>query len=336
MPLNLLEFTDQGIYCPTGDFYIDPWQPVDRAVLTHAHADHACRGSRNYLAHHHSASVLRLRLGEDIRLQTVAYGEEVTMNGVRVSLHPAGHIYGSAQIRIAYRGEVWVVSGDYKLEDDGVCAPFESVACHTFVTESTFGLPIYQWNPPSVLTEEINQWWLENREAGKASVLFGYSLGKAQRILKHLHTGIGEVFLHGAIWVTNQALLQDGLAIPDVPRVTQEMDKKRYEGSLILAPPSAAGSTWLRKFQPYVTGVASGWMNLRGAKRRKAVDRGFVISDHADWSGLNAAVEACGASRVYITHGYQAVFARYLREKGLEAYEVNTQAPQPPKGEFED
>jgi putative mRNA 3-end processing factor len=323
--MNVLEFTDKGIYCPAGNFYIDPWEGVERAVLTHAHADHARRGSQSYLAHHHSASVLRLRLGEDIRLQTVSYGEELLMNGVKVSLHPAGHIYGSAQIRVEYRGEVWVVSGDYKLEEDGVCEPFEPVACHTFVTESTFGLPIYQWNPQTALMEEINQWWRENREAGKASVLFGYSLGKAQRILMHLDSGIGEVLLHGAIWNTNQALLQDGCDLPDVPRVTPEVDKKRFEGSLILAPPSAAGSTWLRKFQPYVTGVASGWMNLRGAKRRKAVDRGFVVSDHADWAGLNTAVEACGAGRVYVTHGYQAVFARYLREKGLEAHEVSTQ-----------
>jgi putative mRNA 3-end processing factor len=322
--MNVLEFTDKGIYCPAGGFYIDPWQAVDRAVLTHAHSDHARRGSQHYLAHPDSTSVLRHRLGEDIRLQTIEYGEVLSINGVSVSLHPAGHIPGSAQVRVEYGGEVWVASGDYKLEADGVCAPFEPVRCHTFITESTFGLPIYQWKPQSALMEEINQWWLENREAGKTSLLFGYSLGKAQRILKHLDASIGEIFLHGAIWATNQALLQDGIELPDVPRVTAEIDKKRYPGSLILAPPSAAGSTWTRKFQPYVTGVASGWMNIRGAKRRKAVDRGFVVSDHADWPGLNTAVEATGASRIYVTHGYQAAFARFLREKGLEAYEVNT------------
>ncbi|MBC7922875.1 MAG: ligase-associated DNA damage response exonuclease [Ferruginibacter sp.] len=322
--MNLLEFTDRGIHCPPGGFYIDPWQSVDYAVLTHAHADHARRGSRHYLAHRDSEPVLRLRLGADIQLRTVDYGEEVRMNGVKVSLHPAGHIYGSAQVRVEHRGEVWVASGDYKLEDDGVSAPFEPVPCHSFVTESTFGLPIYQWKPPSVLMEEINGWWRENRDQGKASVLFGYSLGKAQRILRHLDAGIGEVFLHGAIWNVHQALIEHGLSLPDAPKVTAEIAKRRYPGSLILAPPSAAGTTWLRKFGAHATGAASGWMNLRGAKRRKAVDRGFVVSDHADWPGLNAAVAATGASRVYVTHGYQAAFARYLRDRGLEAYEVNT------------
>lgn len=320
----LLEFTDKGIYCPQANVYIDPWQQVEKAIITHAHGDHARRGMGAYLAHRTSEAVLRLRLGVDIQLQTVEYGEVIYMNGVEVSLHPAGHIYGSAQIRLAYQGEVWVVSGDYKLENDGLSQPFEPVQCHTFITESTFGLPIYNWKPQVEIMEDINSWWRENQEQGKASVLFAYSLGKAQRILKNIDTSIGRIYVHGAVWNTNEALRQDGAVLPEVHRVTNLLEKKLYQGSLIVAPPSAAGNSWVRKFQPAITGVASGWMNLRGAKRRKAVDRGFVLSDHADWQGLNEAVAATGAERVYVTHGYQAVFARYLREKGLEAYEVST------------
>lgn len=304
--------------------YIDPWQQVEKAIITHAHGDHARRGNRFYLAHHTAANVLRLRLGEHIHLETIGYNEPIYKNGVKISLHPAGHIYGSAQIRIEYKAEVWVISGDYKTEPDNISQSFESVKCHTFVTESTFGLPIYQWKPQTEVFNEINDWWRENQAGDKVSIIFGYSLGKAQRILCNLNNSIGKIFVHGAIWNTNQALHLDGAQLPEVTRVTKDINKEAYRGGIVIAPPSAMATPWIRKFQPYTTAAASGWMTLRGAKRRKALDRGFVLSDHADWHGLNKAIEATGAQRVFVTHGYKSAFARYLNEQGIEAYEADT------------
>lgn len=321
---KLIEFHKEGIYCPRADVFIDPWKPQKKAIITHAHADHARWGMQSYLAHEDSAEVLKLRLGQDIQLETLPYGETRSINGVNFSLHPAGHIYGSAQVRVAYKGEVWVVSGDYKTENDGFCTPFEPVKCHHFVTESTFGMPVYQWQPQKTVFDEINRWWRQNREAGKNTVLFGYSLGKAQRIIDNLDLSIGEVFLHGAIRNTNEALIKNGAPLPSLELADKDIDKSRYKGCMIVAPPSAANSSWMRKFQPYATGVCSGWMMVRGAKRRRAADRGFVLSDHADWNGLNEAVAATGAENIYVTHGYTAVYSRWLNEQGFNAQEVHT------------
>ncbi len=311
------------MYCPQADVYIDPWQPVNKALITHAHSDHARWGNNYYLAHHNSAPILKLRLGEQINLQTVAYNQPIIMNGVTISLHPAGHIQGSAQVRLEYKGEVWVVSGDYKLENDGVCTPFEPVTCNAFITECTFGLPIFKWKPQSEIFSEVNDWWRENKSQGKATILFAYALGKAQRILKNVDSSIGKVYAHGSVANINEALIQVGAALPPIERVSSE-GKTDYAGSLILAPPSAINSPWLKKFKPYVTGNASGWMNLRGAKRRRPVDRGFVLSDHADWPDLLKAVAATGAEKVFATHGYQSAFSRYLAEKGYDAHEMQT------------
>jgi putative mRNA 3-end processing factor len=257
-------------------------------------------------------------------LETIGYNEPVYINGVQISLHPAGHIIGSSQIRLEYEGEIWVASGDYKTEPDFISQPFEPVKCHTFITESTFGLPIYQWKPQPQIMQEINHWWQENKSQDKVSVVFAYSLGKAQRILCNLDPDIGKVFVHGAICNTNEALKKDGAVIPSTTRVSRELNKEEYRGGIVIAPPSAIATPWLKKFQPYATAAASGWMALRGAKRRKALDRGFILSDHADWNGLTTAIEATGAQRVYVTHGYKSAFARYLTEKGLEAYEADT------------
>ncbi len=320
----LLEFSKQGIYCPVGGFYIDPWQPVGKAVVTHAHADHSRPGHSAYLAHHASAPVMRLRLGEGIALQTLGYGEKVYMNGVEVSLHPAGHITGSAQVRVAAQGQVWVVSGDYKTEADPTCQSFEAVPCQVFVTESTFGMPIFRWQPQSVVFAEINRWWAENRADGITSVLFAYALGKAQRLLAGIDPSIGPVFVHGAVWNVLQAF--DGMDAFGYTIRPVEAGSSPHEvkGSLVVAPPSAFGSPWMRRFQPFSTGMASGWMTVRGMRRRRAVDRGFVLSDHADWPGLLAAVAATGAETVLATHGYSAVFSRYLQAQGLDAQAVET------------
>lgn len=322
---KLIELTPYGLYCPMADIFIDPWRPVDKAVITHAHSDHARWGMKSYLAHIHSQEVMKLRLGSEISLQTVAYHEEVKINGVSVSLHPAGHIPGSSQIRLAYHGKIAVVSGDYKLESDGLSVPFEPVKCHEYVSECTFGLPIYKWQPQREVFENINQWWKTNADNNRNSVIFAYSLGKAQRILNHLETSIGEVFVHGAIWNTNQALLANGVKVLDAEKVTGEMPKSRFKGALIMAPPSAMGTPWLKKFAPFRTAICSGWMNVRGARRRRAADTGFVLSDHADWEGLITAIKSTEAEKVYLTHGSTAVFGRYLEEvEKIKAVELET------------
>ncbi|QQL49337.1 ligase-associated DNA damage response exonuclease [Mucilaginibacter ginkgonis] len=337
----LLEFTDRGIYCAKGKFYVDPWKPVDDAVITHAHADHSYPGHKRYLAHHLSREVMLHRLGE-INLQTVEYGEKVMKNGVEISMFPAGHVIGSAQIRIEYQGEVWVVSGDYKTEDDGVCAPFEPVRCHQFISECTFGMPVYQWKPQAQIFDDMNNWWRHNVERGLATVVAGYSLGKAQRILQNLDLSIGKVYTHGVIENTNEALRRNGIILNPTERITKESIKDEVRKGIILAPPSSVGTPWMRKFGPYSFGYCSGWMAIRGAKRRRAADRGFVLSDHADWTGLISAIDATDCECVYLTHGYTASFTRYLSEIGFNAREVHTlygaeddegEPPQPAEGE---
>ena len=321
----MLRFTKKGIYCPAGDFYIDPWRPVEKAVITHAHSDHARWGSKRYLAHHDSEPIMRLRLGQEIALQTVGYNETIFINGIKISFHPAGHIIGSAQVRIEKDGEVWVVSGDYKIQDDNVCTPFDAVKCHTFITESTFGLPVYKWQPQAIVFQDINHWWEKNQTEGKVSVLCGYSLGKAQRLLKNIDASLGKIFAHGAIWNVHEAFQQAGVELPKIIRVTSEQTKKDYENALVIAPPSVGGTPWLKRFGKLSISVASGWMQVRGQARRRNVDRGFVLSDHADWNGLLKAIKATEAEKVYVTHGFTSIFSRYLNEIGIESEEVKTE-----------
>lgn len=319
----LLEFNQFGIYCQQGDFYIDPWKPVNYAVITHAHSDHARWGNKHYLAHHLSKEILKYRLG-DISLETIAYNQTIIRNGVKISLHPAGHIIGSAQVRVEYEGEVWVVSGDYKLEDDGISTPFEPVKCHSFISECTFGMPVYTWKPQEEIFKGINDWWHQNHQQGKTSVLVGYSLGKAQRILQNLNLDIGKVYTHGVIQNTHDALIKNGISLKETYKITASTTKEEIKGNLVLCPPSAVGTPWMKKLNPYSFGYCSGWMAIRGAKRRRAADRGFVLSDHADWHGLIQAIEATSCESVYLTHGYTASFSRYLREIGYDAHEANT------------
>ena len=317
----LVQFTPEGLCCPRAGIYIDPWRPVDKAVITHAHSDHARYGSKHYLSHHDSAGVLRYRLG-DISLQTLAYNEPVTLNGVRLSFHPAGHIIGSAQVRLEYEGEIWVISGDYKVRSDGYTVPFEPVRCHHFVSESTFGLPIYRFPEYTEVNDKMNDWIAGNAAEGYNSVLIGYALGKAQRILKGLRTDL-PILLHSTIHNTNEAL---GFDNSRYIKFTADYSRDLLNPGVVVATSMAVGTPWLRRFEPYRLAFCSGWMQLRGARRRRNADMGFVMSDHADWSGLNEAVLATGAPNVYITHGYQGIFARWLRENyGLNAVEVETQ-----------
>lgn len=320
----VLEFKPQGIYCPAGDFFIDPWKPVDRALITHGHADHARPGHQRYLSTVSAAPVMRHRLGE-ITLETVHYGETKQFGDATVSFHPAGHVPGSAQIRVEVKGEVWVVSGDYKTEPDRLSEPFEPVRCHSFISECTFGLPVFTWAQEDIVAQEINDWWAGNAAKGMFSLLGAYSLGKAQRVLSLLDPSIGPILTHGAVENTNAVLRAQGLALPNTCHVTPDLDPKSHPGAMVLAPPGALGSTWARRFRPNSTGFASGWMRLRGVRRRRAVDRGFVMSDHADWPGLNAAIKETNAENIYVTHGYTDIFARWLKESGLNTKIVPTE-----------
>jgi putative mRNA 3-end processing factor len=322
--MALIEFSDKGLYCPAGKFYIDPWQPVEKAIITHAHSDHAKAGHKHYLCHPASKPLLQWRLGAGLSIDTAEWNETVMINGVKISLHPAGHIIGSSQVRIEYKDEVWVFSGDYKTENDGISGEFEPVRCHTFISESTFGLPIYQWKSQAEIFASIQDWIKDNQASGKTSVLIAYSLGKAQRIMKAISGVTDKIFVHGAVWNMHEALLNAGYDLPAVQRVTPDIPKEQYKNAVIVAPPSADGTTWMKKFSPYSVGVCSGWMQVRGNLRRRNADAGFALSDHADWKGLLQAVKATGAEKVFVTHGFQAAFSRYLTENGIEAAEVKT------------
>jgi len=322
--MDLVVARAEGLYCPPGGFYIDPWRPVERAVVTHAHSDHARAGSSHYLAAAPAESVLRTRLGE-IDLQLLPYGEAIEHHGVRLSLHPAGHVLGSAQVRLEHGGQVWVVSGDYKLEHDGTCEAFEPVRCDTFITESTFGLPIYRWAPQAEIFADINGWWRANAAAGRASVMFCYAFGKAQRIMRGLDSSIGPILLHGAVAPLNDAYRRAGVALPAAGRLTEVADPGLVRRAMVLAPPSAQGTPWMRRLGEHADAFASGWMQLRGNRRRRGLDRGFVLSDHADWPGLQAAIRATGAGRVIVTHGSVSIMVRWLQEQGLQAHGFVTQ-----------
>ncbi|MEP2920072.1 MAG: ligase-associated DNA damage response exonuclease [Sulfitobacter sp.] len=319
-----LIFTPEGIYCPAGDFYIDPWRRVDRALITHGHSDHARWGMGRYLATHDALPVIRHRLG-DIDAEGIAYGEQRQIGGATVSFHPAGHVPGSAQIRVEVRGEVWVASGDYKIIDDGLSTPFEPLRCHHFITESTFGLPVFKWQLQDAVAAEINGWWQGCVEEGKTAVLGAYSLGKAQRLLSMLDPAIGPILCHKAIENTNQVMRDQGITLPHTILADKDVNGRTHPGAMVLAPPSALGSAWAKKFGPQESGFASGWMAMRGVRRRRGGDRGFVISDHADWDGLLSAVKQTGAENIYVTHGYTDIFARYLNDCGWNAEVVPTQ-----------
>lgn len=320
----VLSLGPAGLCCAAGGFHIDPWRPTTLALITHAHSDHARPGQGAYLATPATAAMLRHRLGP-VTVETIGYGEPRRIGAATVSFHPAGHVPGSAQIRVEVAGEVWVVSGDYKLAADGISTPFEPVRAHAFISECTFGLPIFRWEPQAAVLDAINGWWRAAAAEGRTAVIGAYSLGKAQRILAGLDPAIGPILCHGAVEATNAVLRAEGVALPASLPVTPEISAKTHPGALVVAPPAALGDSWARRFGTVTDGFASGWMALRGVRRWRGVDRGFVLSDHADWDGLNAAIRATGAERVLVTHGYTDVFARWLREQGYDADVLKTE-----------
>lgn len=322
--MPLLSFTPQGIFCKQANVYIDPWRPIENAIITHGHSDHARRGHKKYLCVDASLPILKHRL-KGINVSSIPYSESIYINGVEVSFHPAGHIIGSAQVRLSYKGETWVVSGDYKVIDDGVSTPYEPIKCDHFITECTFGLPVYKWIPQKEVIDNMNQWWSCNADNNVTSFISAYSLGKAQRVIHNVDHSIGPIYTHGAVEQLNQVLRDAGLFDIETIQVTDDIPKENFNRALIVAPGSAIGSPWIKRFRNIEMASASGWMAIRGMKRRRGLDTSFVLSDHADWPGLISAIEATGATHIYPTHGYTDIFAKYLQENGLYAQPVTTE-----------
>ncbi|MGP1310826.1 MAG: ligase-associated DNA damage response exonuclease [Phycisphaerales bacterium] len=320
----LVEPTEHGLYCAAGDFHVDPWRPVPRAVVTHAHADHAAWGCDSYLCAARGREVLAQRLSPDARIQPLEWNTPLDINGVGVSLHPAGHILGSAQVRLEHRGAVTVVSGDYKTDPDPTCDPFEPVRCDVFITESTFGLPIYRWPAQRDVFNEINEWWRDCQAQGRTAVLFSYALGKAQRLLAGIDPSIGPILVHGAMTKFDEPYRAAGVDLPETIHATADNAKQHKGRALVLAPPSANDARWLRKFGPVSLAMASGWMRIRGTRRRRSLDRGFVLSDHCDWPGLLHAIRETDASSIGVTHGAATPLARHLESFGLHSFVVPT------------
>ena len=319
MSRDLLTNTPAGLFCEPGGFHVDPWLPVPLAVVTHAHGDHARPGSGRYICAAPGADLLRRRVGRDAEILSLPYGERFRLGNVGLSLHPAGHVLGSAQIRIE-GGGTWVVTGDFKRQPDPTCAPFEPLTCDVLVSEATFALPVYCWPSPDLAIEQILEWWTANRDAGRASVLVCYALGKAQRLLALLAPHVRRpIFVHGTIAAFVDLYRAAGVSLAATTPVAETMKGRSFAGELVLAPEMAIGTTWMRRFGPHETGFASGWMRVRGNRRRRSFDRGFEISDHADWPGLLRTIHESRARRVLLTHGYGDPLARYLREQGLEA-----------------
>ncbi len=326
---RLLEHTPAGLHCAVGGFTIDPSRAVERAVITHAHADHARSGAKHVLTSASGARLVRARVGERPVIQSLAFGEQINLNGVLLSLHPAGHILGSAQVRLEYGGEVWVVTGDYKRGADPTCEAFEPVRCDVLVTECTFGLPVYRWPAMDGVRREIADWWRANREAGRASVIFGYSLGKAQRVLSLLDPDDGPIIVHGAVEQFVNLYRAAGIALPPTLRGNAEPLREHRARGLFIAPPGADGTRWLRKLAPCSTAFASGWMAVRGTRRQRGYDRGFVVSDHIDWPELIQTVRDSGAREVWAMHGSTGPFVRWLNENGWTARELHDTAHAP-------
>lgn len=324
MSADLVVQRREGLYCPPGDFHIDPWRPVPRAVITHGHGDHARPGMGEYHVAAPGLPILRWRLGEQ-RYVAHGYGQPFELGRARVSFHPAGHVLGSAQVRIEADGQVWVVSGDYKRQPDPTCAPFEVVPCDVFVTEATFALPVYRWPDTGEVAREIVEWREHCAARGETAVLFCYALGKAQRVLAELLAWTDRpALLHGAVAAGVEVYREAGVPMLATRAVGETAKGADLAGELVLAPPSAAGSAWMRRFRRVQTGFASGWMRIRGNRRRRNYDRGFVISDHADWPDLMRTVRETGARRVIATHGNTDAILRALNEQGIAAEAFQT------------
>ena len=318
----ILQYKKEGLYCPAGKFYVDPRGSVELAIITHAHSDHARTGHNSYLCSDITKPLLKVRLGSKPKIESLPFGKTIKIGDAFVSLHPAGHILGSSQVRIEVGGCVWVISGDYKPCPDTTCEPFELVACHGFITECTFGLPVYCWPPEEVVYAQINNWWSCNASLGIPSLIFAYSLGKAQRVLSGVDPEIGPVFIHNAVSPFLPIYETFGVNFPNLLKVDPSSGQD-YSKGLIVVPPAVEDSSWLKSFSSVSRAFASGWMSIRGLRRRRNLDKGFVLSDHADWEGLLQVIHGTGAETVKTTHGNGNALCRFLSEKGINASLLN-------------
>lgn len=319
-PEDLLHPTPAGLYCPPGDFYVDPVRPVDRAVVTHGHSDHARAGHGAVLATPQTLAIMAERYGEDFtgRRQPAAYGEATSVNGVEIRLHPAGHVLGSAQAEVHWRGLTIVVSGDYKRRRDPTCAGFEPVPCHVFISEATFGLPVFRHPPAEAevarLVKSLGQF------PERAHLVGAYALGKAQRIIAHLREAGWErpIYVHGALERLNALYEREGVALgPILP--TRDLPKGSLGGEVAIAPPSAIQDRWARRFAEPVAAFASGWMGVRARARQKGVELPLVVSDHADWDELTATFREVAPEEIWITHGREEGLCRWAELNGMKA-----------------
>jgi putative mRNA 3-end processing factor len=324
----MLIMTKKGLYCEAGNFYIDPSGAVDHAVVTHAHADHARKGSRQYYCVTSGVSLLKARLGPKIAVRSHHYGEVFHFNDVKVSFYPAGHILGSCQVRLERAGQVWVASGDYKREPDPTCEPFEVVPCDVFVTEATFGTPGFSWPQNSNVGEEIHSWWSANAARGINSVLFAYSLGKAQRILGELHKLTNKcIYCHPAATVLNDCYRAHGVPLAPTYCLSKLEPSRVLRGELFLVPQSFLKTDQAEVLgRHYQTAFASGWM---AQSRYGGYDRGFLMSDHADWKDLLRTIQETRAKRVYVQHRGNGALVKHLRTLGIEAFPDTELVPKP-------
>lgn len=323
--MSLIELNKNGIYCPQADVYIDPWKAVDKALITHGHSDHGRRGHKNYLCTDLSVPILKKRLGSKISISGLAYGEVLNVNGVKISFHPAGHIIGSAQIKLEHKGVIWVITGDYKIEDDGISGKYYPVKCNHFITESTFGLPIYKWESQKTVFGKISNWWSENKRKNKVSIISAYSLGKAQRLLANLSKDIGEIYCHKTIYEMNETIRKSEVPLPNAKLLKEEIDVNNLKGSIVITPSASSLIDVLNTKVDYSLAMASGWMMTKGGRWRGVADKGFVLSDHCDWEALNEAVKSTGAENIYPTHGFTEIYAKWLRGKGYNALALETE-----------
>jgi putative mRNA 3-end processing factor len=319
-PQELLAPTAAGLCCKPGGFHIDPVRPVERALITHAHSDHARPGHGAVLATQETLDMMRLRYGDNFagRIQAVRYGESLQLGGVNLSFHPAGHVLGSAQIAVTCDDLRIVASGDYKDAPDPTCEPFEVVPCDVFITEATFGLPVFRH--PNAAHEVRKLLDSVRLFPERAHLVGAYSLGKAQRVIALLRAAgyDAPIYLHGAMEPITRYYESRGIVLGDL-RLVKDMRKADLAGTVTLAPPSATSDLWTRRFPDPITAFASGWMRIRARARQRGVELPLVISDHADWDGLTATIKATGAGEVWVTHGEEEALVHWCQMQGLVA-----------------
>jgi putative mRNA 3-end processing factor len=312
--MNVLIHKQEGIYCPEGQFHIDPSRAVETALITHAHTDHVRKGSKHYICAKPLEGILRHRVGNKPIITAIPYHKKIKLNNTTVSFHPAGHMLGSAQIKVETNNEVWVVSGDYKRDKDPTCDPFEPLECDVFITEATFGHPKYIWPSSESVMKQIKGWWNTNQKQNTTSILYCYSLGKAQRILGELYNNkIGEIFIHEAMAQFTQHYRDAKVKLAPAEVITSETSPDKLKKALIIAPPSN-NADYIRLLQDYETAAVSGW-----TLDKKFGAQGFTLSDHADWPALLKTIEQTKAKRVFVTHGDPAHLVSHLTKLGISA-----------------